>query len=162
MVTFTTQFLQCRLEEERNKQIKRLSANAQQMKQEIVEGQVAMNAAIMATMDNRLTAIQQKSEADYTKVVHHVSEAESRRASSVSQMERRFTKIENSKAAADKVKQLKDRVEQVERSTTTKAEHKRLVQQSVTSRELSDLVWKQEATDGSLKRLTPGQHGYSS
>ncbi len=142
-----------RLEEERNKQIKRLSADAQQMKQEIVEGQDARNTAIMATVGSYLMAIQQKSKADYTRVVRQVSEAESRRASSMSQMERRVTKIENSKAAADKVKQLKDRVEEIERSTTTKTEHKKLVQQSVTTRELNDLARKQEATDSSLKKL---------
>ncbi len=145
-----------RLEEKSNKQTKRLSADAQHTKQrmnEIIEGQGAMNADVKATVDDQLTAIQQKSEADYTRVVRQVSEAESRRANSMSQMERRVTKIENSKAAADKVKQLKDRVEEVERSTTTKAEHKKLVQQSVTRREHNDLVRKQEVTDSSLKRL---------
>ncbi len=73
------------------------------------------------------------------------------RANSMSQMERRVTTLENSKAAADKVKHLKDCVEEVERSTTTKAEHEKLVQQLVTRRELNDLVQKQEATNNSLK-----------
>ncbi len=119
-----------RLGEERDKQIKRLSADAQQMKQEIVEGQDAMNAAIMATMDDR--------------------------ANSMSQMERRVTKLEDSTAAAVEVKQLKDRVEQVERSTTTKAEHEKLVQPAVTRTGFNDLLRKQEATGGGRGGSTGG------
>ncbi len=45
-------------------------------------------------------------------------------------------------------------LKEVERSTTTtKAEHEKLVRQVVSRRELTDLVRKQEVTDGSLKKL---------